>query len=235
MLKKIIHKIDYRKSLSKEENRYLFQICNSMTDNEQKNEIKELLYLGNIGLVVKELKKINYPMYMHDELMSYGSLGLQEAIDHFNLSKNVAFSSFALKVIHNHICDGIKNLKHSVNVSSYAFYKANESKENKYAEMLTKFELLSLDDVNDIYYSDFDIEEHIIRREEIESLYRAIEKLPPDEQELLFEKYLYNGKGYSYEEIANRHQTNTSKVYRKVKRILKEVKSYMEEKNNEKK
>lgn len=233
MLKNIIHKIDCKKSLNREENRYLFQLCKDITDNEQRKEIKELLYLGNIGLVMKELKNNNYPLYLQKELVSYGSLGLEEAIEKFDLSKNVAFSSFALPVIHNCICDGVKDLKLSVSVSSYAFYKVKKS--SKHAELLNKFEALPLEEIKDSYFSDFDLEEHIIRREEIESMYRAIALLSKAEQELLFEKYLYNENGYTYEEIANRHQTNATKIYRKIQKILKEVRKHMEENNNEEK
>lgn len=60
---------------------------------------KEELINGNLKLVLSILKKFNKPQHNMDDLFQIGCVGLIKAVDNFDLSHNVMFSTYAVPLI----------------------------------------------------------------------------------------------------------------------------------------
>ena len=70
--------------------------------NELKNgnEVaREMLVNGNLKLVLSILRKVNNKIDNLDDLFQIGCIGLLKAIDNFDLSYNVKFSTYAVAMI----------------------------------------------------------------------------------------------------------------------------------------
>ena len=62
-------------------------------------EAREKLIKGNLRLVLSIIKKFNHRGENLDDLFQVGCLGLMKAIDHFDLSHEVKFSTYAVPMI----------------------------------------------------------------------------------------------------------------------------------------
>ena len=60
---------------------------------------RETLIKGNLRLVLSIIKKFNHRGENLDDLFQVGCLGLMKAIDHFDLSHEVKFSTYAVPMI----------------------------------------------------------------------------------------------------------------------------------------
>lgn len=76
----------------------------------------------------------------------------------------------------------------------------------------------------DIIPSDFNIENNLIEKEQIEALVKAVMTLDKDEQKLL---KLYYGEELSQEEIAASMNISQAKVSRDLKRIIQKLREIM--------
>ena len=80
-------------TLSREEMRKLFLLKN------EDSYARELLIEGNLRLVLSVLKKFYHREQNMDDLFQVGCIGLIKAIDHFDLSYGVQFSTYAVPMI----------------------------------------------------------------------------------------------------------------------------------------
>ncbi len=64
---------------------------------------KEKLILGNLKLVLSILKRFNNQKYNLDDLFQIGCIGLTKAVDNFDLSHEVKFSTYAVPLIKGEI------------------------------------------------------------------------------------------------------------------------------------
>lgn len=62
-------------------------------------DAREVLIKGNLRLVLSIIKKFNHRGENLDDLFQVGCLGLMKAIDHFDLSHEVRFSTYAVPMI----------------------------------------------------------------------------------------------------------------------------------------
>ena len=82
--------------------RYKVEISNVNTANIKvlkQKEMEELLINGNLKLVLSILKKYNHYIDNMDDLFQVGCIGLIKAIDNFDLSHQVKFSTYAVPMI----------------------------------------------------------------------------------------------------------------------------------------
>ena len=177
----------FPKTLSKEEFTELFV---KFKDGEE--EAINQLILHNMRLVTSEVtnrfKTFNYDK---EDLISIGKVGLLKALNTFDLSKNYAFSSYAIRCIDNEILMFIKKLSKEKNVYSLD----NIIYEGKDGNTLT-FESTIKDDRDDI--------EEFIHKDELESLIMLVEELPELERKIIKMHFgFYNGKRYTQSEMAN--------------------------------
>ena len=80
-------------TLSKEEMRRLFLL------KKEDSSARELLIEGNLRLVLSVLKKFYHREQNMDDLFQVGCMGLMKAIDNFDLSYGVQFSTYAVPMI----------------------------------------------------------------------------------------------------------------------------------------
>lgn len=80
-------------SLSSEEMRKLFSVM------DKDPCARDILIEGNLKLVLSVLKRFYYKAQNMDDLFQVGCVGLIKATDHFDLSYDVAFSTYAVPMI----------------------------------------------------------------------------------------------------------------------------------------
>lgn len=75
--------------------------------NKYKNgdeSAKDKIVLGNLKLILTVIKRVNYNSNIDpDDLFQIGCIGLIKAIDNFNTSFNVAFSTYAIPMVQGEI------------------------------------------------------------------------------------------------------------------------------------
>ena len=83
--------------LKNEEMRKLFSIMQS--DSEKAQEARTQLIQGNLRLVLSVIQRFHNRGESMDDLFQVGCIGLMKAIDHFDLSQNVRFSTYAVPMV----------------------------------------------------------------------------------------------------------------------------------------
>ena len=95
-------------------------------------DLKNTLIIGNLKLILSVIKKINFSNNVdRDDLFQIGSIGLIKAIDNFDISYNVAFSTYAIPMIQGEIRRYLRdnnNVKISRQIKDLA-YKILKTKE----------------------------------------------------------------------------------------------------------
>ena len=94
---------------------------------------KEKLIEGNLKLVLSILKKYNNGKHNIDDLFQVGVVGLIKAIDNFDLSYNLMFSTYAVTLIMGEIRRYIRDntpfrVSRSIKELSYSILAFKESK-----------------------------------------------------------------------------------------------------------
>ncbi len=138
-------------------------------DNEEKKkELKKTIieeYITLVKIIAGKLYNYYASNIEYDDLMSYGIIGLIDAIDKFDQSKNIKFETYASIRIRGSIIDQIRNLDwipRSIRQKSKILKDANEALEAKFgrepsyieiAKYLDKSvqEVLSLIDETTVY------------------------------------------------------------------------------------
>ena len=100
---------------------------------------KEELINGNLKLVLSILKKYNNRTDNMDDLFQVGCIGLIKAIDNFDLSHEVKFSTYAVPMILGEIRrylrdSGAIRVARSIKDTAYKAMKAKEELTNKYGK-----------------------------------------------------------------------------------------------------
>lgn len=100
------------------------------------NDAKELLINGNLKLVLSILKKYNNRTDNMDDLFQVGCIGLIKAIDNFDLSHEVKFSTYAVPMILGEVKRYLRDnnsvrIARSIKDISYKALKVKEELTNK--------------------------------------------------------------------------------------------------------
>ncbi len=98
---------------------------------------RDLLVEGNLKLVLSILKKFNNRFDNMDDLFQIGCIGLLKAIDNFDLSHEVKFSTYAVPMILGEVKRYIRDNTNSIRVSRSLkdlAYKALKIKEEYHTE-----------------------------------------------------------------------------------------------------
>ena len=129
--------------------KYKVEICGintsnlkSLTNNEMiklfkayqsgDNDVKELLVYGNLKLVLSILKKYQTKVDNLDDLFQIGCIGLIKAIDNFDLSYDVKFSTYSVPMIDGEIKRYIRDnnavrISRSIKETAYKIIKFKDS------------------------------------------------------------------------------------------------------------
>ena len=62
-------------------------------------DARDKIIKGNLKLILSVIKRFSYKKENNDDLFQVGTIGLMKAIDNFDLSHNVKFSTYAVPMI----------------------------------------------------------------------------------------------------------------------------------------
>lgn len=77
-------------------------------------EVRDQLVMGNLRLVLSIVGRFAYRGEQADDLFQVGCIGLLKSIDHFDLSHNVRFSTYAVPMIIGEIRRHLRDITHCV-------------------------------------------------------------------------------------------------------------------------
>lgn len=201
------------KKLPKEEMYDLLaKVSQGDTDARQK------LIEHNIRLVIYEVNG-RFKTLEHDksELVSIGILGLVKAVDTYDLSKKIEFSSYAIRCIDNEILMFIRKLKKEKNIDSLDRPIGGEGSDKKIK-------------LEDTISSDVDIETSYEDEEDYAEVRRIVYSLPEREREIIMLSFgFYDGRVYKQREIADKLNISRSYASRLIAKIVKDIKKQLEE------
>ena len=98
---------------------------------EGNEEAREKLVLDNVGLIWSVIRRFTNRGYESEDLFQIGSIGLMKAVDKFDLSYDVKFSTYAVPMITGEIRrflrdDGMIKVSRSLKENAYKIMKARE-------------------------------------------------------------------------------------------------------------
>lgn len=175
-------------------------------------EAVEKIVTHNIRLVLYEVsKKFKNTGYDHKDLVSIGNIGLLKALNSYDLTKEIAFPTYAVRCIDNEIAMYIRNNKKHQAVESLdkAVFINSDGSEITLEEQLS---------------DDVDITENYDKLETYRAIRRAVDNLSGRDKEIVF---LYFGFGddavLTQRQIATKLQLSQSYVSRVIKKIVKDI------------
>jgi RNA polymerase sigma factor (sigma-70 family) len=141
------------------------------------------------NIAKKVLTKYYYPATLNfDDLISWGTLGLIAAIDHYDPNndpnKNTKFSTFAYMHVYGAILDGIREWHRMFGYRSHDARKRSQEKRQR----------VEYDEIN--YY--VDTPDPTIKLDSL-SIWNNVSKLPTSDASIIYMKY---AKNMTYREIA---------------------------------
>lgn len=201
------------KKLPKEEMYYLLdKVSQGDTDARQK------LIEHNIRLVIYEVNgRFNTLEYDKSELVSIGILGLVKAVDTYDASKKIEFSTYAARCIDNEILMFIRRLKKEKCVDSLDRPISGEE-EDKAIKL------------EDVIKSDEDIQTSYEGKEIYAQIRKIVYSLPEREREIIMLYFgFYDGRVYKQKEIADKLNISRSYASKLIAKIVKKIKKQLEE------
>ena len=137
-------------------------------------EAGELLVQENLGLVGSVVKRFENRGYDRDDLFQIGAIGLMKAIEKFDFSYEVRFSTYAVPLVTGEIRrflrdDGMMKVSRSIKESGWRVKKSREKLEQKLGRSVTMQEL-----ADDTGLSKEEIALAIDATEEVTSIYQTI-------------------------------------------------------------
>ena len=178
--------------LTEEETKFLLNQAKSGSQ-----EAREKIMLHNIRLVLAIVTRVfANVVYDKKDLVSIGIIGLLKAVDTYDISKEIMFSTYAYRCISNEIISFLKKINRDNNVDSLDEI-INHGKDDTPTDW-------------EYYISDKEplIEEIIIEKEKAEDykIIREVVNLFPDREREIIMLYFgfYNDRTYSQQEIADK-------------------------------
>ena len=107
---------------------------------------REQIILNNVGLIWSVVRRFTNRGYESEDLFQIGSIGLMKAVDKFDLSYDVKFSTYAVPMISGEIRrflrdDGMIKVSRSLKETAYKAFLARERLQKKYNREPTMEEL----------------------------------------------------------------------------------------------
>ena len=187
-------------------------------DTQARNKLIE----HNLRLVAHIVKKFEKKNIDTDDLISIGTIGLIKGIDSFNPNKNIKITTYVARCVENEILMYFRSSRKSANDVSLNDYIGFDKDGNEVALL----DVLA-DDKPDMFTD-------IVKKTDIEDLFRYIKILNEREKDILVKRYgLYGSKEYTQKEIAKYLGISRSYVSRIEKRaLIKLLREFYKDKNN---
>ncbi|MBQ3021385.1 MAG: sigma-70 family RNA polymerase sigma factor [Bacilli bacterium] len=179
-------------------------------------DAREKIINHNIRLVIKLVEKhFNCYYYDQQELISTGIIGLINAVDFFDVDKNIAFSTYASKAIIREIVKEIERNNKRIDAKSIEDSVSSDFDEIKIKDTLIdkKANLL----------------EKIETDEMLKDIYNYICKLPIKKKEIM-ELYFFNENMYTQRDIADMYGLSNSYVSLIIITELKKIRNHLKAK-----
>lgn len=162
---------------------------------------RELLVVNNMGLIWSIVKRFAGRGYEQEDLFQIGCIGLIKAVDKFDTSFDVKFSTYAVPMIAGEIKrflrdDGMIKVSRSMKEISYKAYLAREKLERQYKREPTLTEISAELDI-----PREELVQALDASAEIESLHKVIYQGDGSDISLMDK---LPQEGDSYEEVMNR-------------------------------
>ena len=175
-------------------------------------EAVEKIVKHNIRLVLYEVsKKFKNTGYDHKDLVSIGNIGLLKALNSYDLTKEIAFPTYAVRCIDNEIAMYIRNNKKHQAVESLdkAVFINSDGSEITLEEQLS---------------DDVDITENYDKLETYRAIRRAVDNLSGRDKEIVFLYFGFDDDAVlTQRQIATKLQLSQSYVSRVIKKIVKDI------------
>ena len=180
-------------------------------------EARNTLIVHNLRLVVFIAKKFENTRINIEDLISIGSLGLIKAIQTFKLDKNIKLATYASRCIENEILMYLR-------------------KTHRIRQEVSLDEVLSIDaEGNEMVLCDVLCDDSksnltkLTENEDINNLYKALDKLTKREKEIIFMRYgLFDVEEKTQKEVADILGISQSYISRLEKRIIDKMRHEIE-------
>lgn len=178
---------------------------------------REKLITHNMRIVIEVVNKnFSTTPYDKEELVSVGLVGLIKSVDAFDINRQVPFYSYAKKCIIKEILAYMKSNKKCLNNISI----------NHSLDIEHDGKDLTLEDT---LPCDINLEEEYIEKEIISLIKEYISNLEGREKIIIMYRYgLFDGKFYTYKEIASKLNVSGSYVSILEHKVLNEIKKTLE-------
>jgi len=200
--------------LSKEE---VYDLLEKTAQGDE--QAREKLIKHNIRLVLYEVTvRFKSVEYDKKDLVSIGNIGLMKAIETFDKSRNLEFSTYATRCIENEILMFLRKLKKDRNVDSLNM-PIGYSKDGDKLKIED-----TLSDNTDIVKEYLDKEMHLIIRQ-------IVNNLPEFDREIIMLYFgFYNDKTYTQKEIADILSISQKHVSTLIRKIVERLGKQLEQK-----
>lgn len=193
------------KKLTKQEIHILFEKYKNGDE-----EARQMIIVHNVRFVLYEVvHRFKNVEYDKKDLVQVGNMGLINAIDTFDVSRNIDFLTYAIKCIDNEILMFLRKMKK---------YKNNDSIDRK----------IIVDDCNltlkDVIESDIDIANEYNDKETYQILRYLVDNLPEKERKVVMLYFgFYDGRTFNQQEIASMLGVSQSKISRMISKIVQKL------------
>lgn len=210
--------------LSKQETQILF------TKMKQGNmTAREELINHNIRLVMYSIKnKFIYFNCDKNELVTLGCIALIKAVDTYDISKKIEFSTYAVRCINNEILDYLNLLEKERNILNFTdiFCIASAIDEEDW-DIKLENNIPSEENMEEEYI------EKINNNLQLKLLKQSMKYLNEYEKKIVMLYFgFYNNKKYSCRELASMMNVSRTQISKIVRKSLSKLKEKMEELNN---
>lgn len=229
-VKKIIAKI---KNHFKDEHCYYINSTNILPpplDEKEERELLEKVKLGdiearntlivhNLRLVVYIAKKFESTKINIEDLISIGSMGLIKGVQTFKAEKNIKLATYASRCIENEILMYLRKTHRSRQEVSLDEVLSIDSEGNE----MVLADILSSEDDQSI--------DEITKKESINNIYSALNKLKPREKEIITLRFgLFETEPLTQKEVADLLGISQSYISRLEKRIIDKMRREIDNK-----
>ncbi len=201
------------KPLNKSE---IYELFRKMEQGDQ--TAKEKIAMHNIRLVIYEVvNKFKFAKYDKKDLISIGNIGLMNAINTFDISRNVEFATYATRCIDNEILMHLRNTKKDKDLDSLdrTINYSNDGNELK---------------LKDVLKDNTNIEDDYTHNEVHSILRNAINNLSDRDRQIIMMSFgFYDDYRYTQYEIAQKLNLSQSYVSRLIDKIVKRLGNNLKE------
>lgn len=213
----------FLKGISREETRQLLIEYKETDSLDARNK----LIKGNYGLIYYIVKNEFCSDYIDiDDMISIGIVGLIKAVETFDISRNIEFSTYAGKCIKNEIRMEVRKIK------GYKYNRNTVSIQDVVPNDIMSEDMVFENLIEDKHDFIADLEDSDIKENHIKIINQILDNLNERDSDILKLYYgFYGGKLYEQIYIAEKYNVNQPYISRRIKRILLEIREIIYKEN----